>query len=210
MGDYPTAVKVVLVDDEELMREGLAQLLSDTTEIVAQANNGKEAVSVVLDSRPDVVLMDIRMPVMDGIAATRMILSSLNVPIIMLTAFDTDEFIVTAMQAGAVGFLLKTTPKASLISAIQAAAVGQPILSPEVLERLVAQHPIRRTNNRLSSLSTREMEIAKLVSKGLSNQAISDELYISLTTVKSHVKSILSKINGTNRVHIALAVFESK
>lgn len=210
MGDYPTAVKVVLVDDEELMREGLAQLLSDTTEIVAQANNGKEAVSVVLDSRPDVVLMDIRMPVMDGIAATRMILSSLNVPIIMLTAFDTDEFIVTAMQAGAVGFLLKTTPKASLISAIQAAAVGQPILSPEVLERLVAQHPIRRTNNRLSSLSTREMEIAKLVSKGLSNQAISDELFISLTTVKSHVKSILSKINGTNRVHIALAVFESK
>lgn len=210
MGDHPTAVKVVLVDDEELMREGLAQLLSDTTEIVAQANNGKEAVSVVLDSRPDVVLMDIRMPVMDGIAATRMILSSLNVPIIMLTAFDTDEFIVTAMQAGAVGFLLKTTPKASLISAIQAAAVGQPILSPEVLERLVAQHPIRRTNNRLSSLSTREMEIAKLVSKGLSNQAISDELFISLTTVKSHVKSILSKINGTNRVHIALAVFESK
>lgn len=210
MGDDPTAIKVVLVDDEELMREGLAQLLSDTTEVVAQANNGKEAVSAVLDSRPDVVLMDIRMPVMDGIAATRMILSSLNIPIIMLTAFDTDEFIVTAMQAGAVGFLLKTTPKASLISAIRAAAVGQPILSPEVLERLVAQHPIRRTNNRLSSLSTREMEIAKLVSKGLSNQAISDELFISLTTVKSHVKSILSKINGTNRVHIALAVFESK
>lgn len=209
MGDNPAAIKVVLVDDEELMRQGLAQLLSETTEVVAQANNGKEAVSVVLDSRPDVVLMDIRMPVMDGIAATRMILSSLDVPIIMLTAFDTDEFIVTAIQAGAVGFLLKTTPKASLISAIQAAAVGQPILSPEVLKRLVAQHPIRRTNNRLSSLSTREMEIAELVSKGLSNQDISDELFISLTTVKSHVKSILSKINGTNRVHIALAVFES-
>lgn len=209
MGDNPSAIKVVLVDDEELMRQGLAQLLSETTEVVAQANNGKEAVSVVLDSRPDVVLMDIRMPVMDGIAATRMILSSLDVPIIMLTAFDTDEFIVTAIQAGAVGFLLKTTPKASLISAIQAAAVGQPILSPEVLKRLVAQHPIRRTNNRLSSLSTREMEIAELVSKGLSNQDISDELFISLTTVKSHVKSILSKINGTNRVHIALAVFES-
>ena len=209
MGDNPAAIKVVLVDDEKLMRQGLAQLLSETTEVVAQANNGKEAVSVVLDSRPDVVLMDIRMPVMDGIAATRMILSSLDVPIIMLTAFDTDEFIVTAIQAGAVGFLLKTTPKASLISAIQAAAVGQPILSPEVLKRLVAQHPIRRTNNRLSSLSTREMEIAELVSKGLSNQDISDELFISLTTVKSHVKSILSKINGTNRVHIALAVFES-
>lgn len=208
-------LQVVLVDDEDLIRSGLKLLLSSAADItvVGEASNGKEAVGVVENTQPDVVLMDIRMPVMDGIEATRLL--ARRVPIIMLTAFDTDTFIVDALQAGAVGFLLKSTRPEALVASVRAAAAGQPLLSPEVLNKLLAgnnrataQAPQRATKQ-LALLSEREREIASLVAQGLDNQQIAQQLFISLPTVKSHMNNILKKIGGTSRVHIAIMVLEA-
>jgi len=212
------ALRVVLVDDEELVRSGLRLLLSNAPdiEVVAEASNGWDAVATVLDAQPDVVLMDIRMPVMDGIEATAQLHSlagARDIPVVMLTAFDTDEFILHALRAGAVGFLLKTTAPEALVASVRAAAQGQQQLSPKVLENLVGlaatppqpeQEMIQPSG--LAELSERENEIAQLVAQGLSNAEIAEQLFISLTTVKTHMKHILAKIDGTNRVHIAIAV----
>ena len=213
------ALRVVLVDDEELVRSGLRLLLSNAPdiEVVAEASNGWDAVATVLDAQPDVVLMDIRMPVMDGIAAVEKILSVHAVPIIMLTAFDTDSFILRALRAGAAGFLLKSTPPESLMAAVRAAAAGQPLLSPQVVDKLVGlQSPAlsdahsHHARTRLSTLSSREREIAGLVAQGLNNQDIADQLVVSMATVKSHMQHILKKIGGTSRVHIAIMVLEAR
>ena len=216
------ALRVVLVDDEALVRSGLRLLLSNAPdiEVVAEASNGRDAVATVLDTQPDVVLMDIRMPVMDGIAAVEKILSVQTVPIIMLTAFDTDSFILRALRAGAAGFLLKSTPPESLMAAVRAAAAGQPLLSPEVVDKLVGMqspalsdvhsHDARTARNHLGRLSSREREIAELVAQGLNNQDIADQLVVSMATVKSHMQHILKKIGGTSRVHIAIMVLEAR
>ncbi|WP_049361605.1 response regulator [Corynebacterium aurimucosum] len=216
------ALRVVLVDDEDLVRSGLRLLLSHAPdiEVVAEASNGRDAVATVLDTQPDVVLMDIRMPVMDGIAAVEKILSVQTVPIIMLTAFDTDSFILRALRAGAAGFLLKSTPPESLMAAVRAAAAGQPLLSPQVLDKLVGMqgpalddahsHRTRTARHRLGALSSREREIAGLVAQGLNNQDIAEQLVVSLATVKSHMQHILKKIGGTSRVHIAIMVLEAR
>lgn len=216
------ALRVVLVDDEALVRSGLRLLLSNAPdiEVVAEASNGRDAVATVLDAQPDVVLMDIRMPVMDGIAAVEKILSVHTVPIIMLTAFDTDSFILRALRAGAAGFLLKSTPPESLMAAVRAAAAGQPLLSPEVVDKLVGMqspalsdvhsHHARTARNHLGRLSSREREIAELVAQGLNNQDIADQLVVSMATVKSHMQHILKKIGGTSRVHIAIMVLEAR
>ena len=216
------ALRVVLVDDEALVRSGLRLLLSNAPdiEVVAEASNGRDAVATVLDAQPDVVLMDIRMPVMDGIAAVEKILSVHGVPIIMLTAFDTDSFILRALRAGAAGFLLKSTPPESLMAAVRAAAAGQPLLSRQVVDKLVSMqepalddaqsHHTRTARNRLGRLSSRELEIAELVAQGLNNQEIADQLVVSMATVKSHMQHILKKIGGTSRVHIAIMVLEAR
>ena len=216
------ALRVVLVDDEDLVRSGLRLLLSHAPdiEVVAEASNGRDAVATVLDAQPDVVLMDIRMPVMDGIAAVEKILSVHAVPIIMLTAFDTDSFILRALRAGAAGFLLKSTPPESLMAAVRAAAAGQPLLSPQVVDKLVGMqdpalddahsHHARTARNHLGRLSSREREIAELVAQGLNNQDIADRLVVSMATVKSHMQHILKKIGGTSRVHIAIMVLEAR
>ena len=216
------ALRVVLVDDEALVRSGLRLLLSNAPdiEVVAEASNGRDAVATVLDAQPDVVLMDIRMPVMDGIAAVEKILSVQTVPIIMLTAFDTDSFILRALRAGAAGFLLKSTPPESLMAAVRAAAAGQPLLSPEVVDKLVGMqspalddaqsHHARTARNHLGRLSSREREIAELVAQGLNNQDIADQLVVSMATMKSHMQHILKKIGGTSRVHIAIMVLEAR
>ncbi|MDN8633549.1 MULTISPECIES: response regulator [Corynebacterium] len=215
-------LRVVLVDDEDLVRSGLRLLLSNAPdiEVVAEASNGRDAVATVLDTQPDVVLMDIRMPVMDGIAAVEKILSVHTVPIIMLTAFDTDSFILRALRAGAAGFLLKSTPPESLMAAVRAAAAGQPLLSPQVVDKLVGMqspalsdaqsHHTRTARTRLCTLSSREREIAGLVAQGLNNQDIADQLVVSMATVKSHMQHILKKIGGTSRVHIAIMVLEAR
>lgn len=211
-------IRVVLVDDEPLLRHGLRMILEGAPgiSVIGEAGNGKEGVELILAEEPDVVLMDIRMPVMDGIEATAQLHSlagARDIPVVMLTAFDTDEFILHALRAGAVGFLLKTTAPEALVASVRAAAQGQQQLSPKVLENLVGlaatppqpeQEMIQPSG--LAELSERENEIAQLVAQGLSNAEIAERLFISLTTVKTHMKHILAKIDGTNRVHIAIAV----
>ena len=212
-------IRVVLVDDEPLLRHGLRMILEGEPgiSVVGEAGNGKDGIELILAEEPDVALMDIRMPVMDGIEATAQLHSlagARDIPVVMLTAFDTDEFILHALRAGAVGFLLKTTAPEALVASVRAAAQGQQQLSPKVLENLVGlaatppqpeQEMIQPSG--LAELSERENEIAQLVAQGLSNAEIAEQLFISLTTVKTHMKHILAKIDGTNRVHIAIAVF---
>ena len=217
-GRKVSEIRVVLVDDEPLLRHGLRMIMEGAPgiSVIGEAGNGKEGVELILAEEPDVVLMDIRMPVMDGIEATAQLHSlagARDIPVVMLTAFDTDEFILHALRAGAVGFLLKTTAPEALVASVRAAAQGQQQLSPKVLENLVGlaapppqpeQEMIQPSG--LAELSERENEIAQLVAQGLSNSEIAEQLFISLTTVKTHMKHILAKIDGTNRVHIAIAV----
>ena len=217
-GSTVSEIRVVLVDDEPLLRHGLRMILEGAPgiSVIGEAGNGKDGVELILAEEPDVVLMDIRMPVMDGIEATAQLHSlagARDIPVVMLTAFDTDEFILHALRAGAVGFLLKTTAPEALVASVRAAAQGQQQLSPKVLENLVGlaatppqpeQEMIQPSG--LAELSERENEIAQLVAQGLSNAEIAEQLFISLTTVKTHMKHILAKIDGTNRVHIAIAV----
>ncbi|AJI79543.1 response regulator [Corynebacterium singulare] len=212
-------ISVVLVDDEQALRRGIRFILEGASdiEVVAEASNGRDGVARVTDLRPDVVLMDIRMPVMDGIeAAGQLRASAPDIPVVMLTAFDTDEFIVDALHAGAMGFLLKTIEPEGLVSAVRAAATGQQLLSPQALKNLLAlkrpePEPAEVLEPRpLKGLSQRENEVAQLVAQGLDNQEIADQLYVSVTTVKTHIKHILDKLGGTNRVHIAIAVLESR
>lgn len=213
-------ISVVLVDDEQALRRGIRFILEGAPdiEVVAEASNGRDGVARVLDLRPDVVLMDIRMPVMDGIeAAGKLRASAPDIPVVMLTAFDTDEFIVDALHAGAMGFLLKTIEPEGLVSAVRAVAAGQQLLSPKALKNLLAlkrpepapaaKAPEPRP---LGGLSQRENDVAQLVAQGLDNQEIAGQLYVSVTTVKTHIKHILDKLGGTNRVHIAIAVLESR
>lgn len=213
-------ISVVLVDDEQALRRGIRFILEGAAdiEVVAEASNGRDGVARVLDLRPDVVLMDIRMPVMDGIeAAGQLRASAPDIPVVMLTAFDTDEFIVDALHAGAMGFLLKTIEPEGLVSAVRAAATGQQLLSPQALKNLLALKRPEPTPaatapepRPLEGLSQRENEVAQLVAQGLDNQEIAEQLYVSVTTVKTHIKHILDKLGGTNRVHIAIAVLESR
>lgn len=213
-------ISVVLVDDEQALRRGIRFILEGAAdiEVVAEASNGRDGVARVLDLRPDVVLMDIRMPVMDGIeAAGKLRASAPDIPVVMLTAFDTDEFIVDALHAGAMGFLLKTIEPEGLVSAVRAVAAGQQLLSPKALKNLLALKrpepaPAAKAPepSPLEELSERENEVAQLVAQGLDNQEIAGQLYVSVTTVKTHIKHILDKLGGTNRVHIAIAVLKSR
>lgn len=213
-------ISVVLVDDEQALRRGIRFILEGAPdiEVVAEASNGRDGVARVLDLCPDVVLMDIRMPVMDGIeAAGHLRTSAPDIPVVMLTAFDTDEFIVDALHAGAMGFLLKTIEPEGLVSAVRAVAAGQQLLSPKALKNLLALKrpepaPAAKAPEPcpLEELSERENEVAQLVAQGLDNQEIAGQLYVSVTTVKTHIKHILDKLGGTNRVHIAIAVLESR
>lgn len=219
-------MRVIVVDDEELMRSGLRLILDGARdiEVVGEASNGRDAIPLIQRQQPDVVLMDIRMPVMDGIRAVKTLHSAQpadrRTPVIMLTAFDTDEFILSALRAGAIGFLLKTTNPEALVAAVRTAASGQQILSPQVVQRLVStdrelESPQHRADVSvvapgLRDLSQRETEIAELVAAGLGNAEIAAELFISPTTVKTHIKHIMAKLDATNRIHIAIAVLESR
>lgn len=223
-------LRLVLVDDEDLMRNGLRLVLDGAPDIdiVGEASNGRDAVAVIEKTDPDVVLMDIRMPVMDGITALRTLYSAQpldrRTPVVMLTAFDTDAFILDALRAGAIGFLLKTTKPEALVAAVRAGAAGQQILSPQILPKLMAAESAgdqeetaskeaESTGTKktaLACLSQREKEIAQLVAEGLNNSEIAQRLYISTTTVKTHIKHIMDKLEVTNRIHIAIAVLEAR
>ena len=214
-----TAVRVVLVDDDPLVRAGLRMILGGAPDIdvVAEAADGQDAVDVVLRDAPDVVLMDIRMPRMDGLAATRRLIDrGTSARIIVLTTFDTDAMVVTALSDGAAGFLLKDTSPADLVDAVRRVAAGQPILSPSVTAQLIAtvtrprdEAVQRSARARLARLTDREREVAGAVSEGLTNAEIADRLHLGVATVKTHVGALFSKLDVTNRVQIARCLHEA-
>jgi len=208
--------RVVLVDDEALVRSGLRLILEGdpTLTVVGEAADGRSAIGIIRDTAPDVILMDIRMPHLDGLAATEQLLAAQpELKIIVLTTFDTDDLVLKALRLGASGFLLKDTPPAELIEAVQKVAAGQTILSQPVITQLIEAvagqpEPERRAGaaRRLALLTAREREVALLISEGRSNAEIADRFFVSITTVKTHVGKILDKLAVDNRVQIAICV----
>ncbi|WP_030621848.1 response regulator [Streptomyces sclerotialus] len=220
----PTAasspVDVLIADDDPLVRAGLAVMLGGAPDlrVVAEAGDGAEAVRLARQHRPDVVLMDIRMPVMDGLAATEELRAMSDAPeVLVLTTFDADAYVLRALRAGAAGFALKDTPPPEIVSAIRRVAEGQPVLSPAVTQRLIDRvvsaqdHTGRRraAEERLAVLSDRERAVALGIGQGKSNAEISGTLFLGVSTVKTYVSSILTKLGLNNRVQIALLVHDS-
>ncbi|MDE9366427.1 response regulator transcription factor [Luteipulveratus sp. YIM 133132] len=219
--DAPETIRVLLVDDDGLVRAGLKMILGGASDVdvVGEAGHGEEAIALTERLSPDVVLMDIRMPRLDGIAATDRLVSTYGdrVRVIVLTTFDTDDMIVRAVQVGASGFLLKDTPPERLVAAVRTVAAGDPILSPQVTASLMARigstgddDRVHRARARLAVLTEREHEVALAVGKGWSNAEISRELYMSVPTVKAHVSRLLTKLDAANRVQIALLVHDAR
>jgi DNA-binding NarL/FixJ family response regulator len=213
--------KVLLADDQELMRMAFRMVIDTQPdiEIVGEAANGREAVQAARRLAPDVVLMDVRMPEMDGVQATRTILEAQSgTRIIILTTFDLDEYVYAALRAGASGFLLKDTPPADLLAAIRVVASGDAIVAPSVTRRLLAAfahrlpvpgHPDRSQYERLEQLTAREREVLIQVAGSLSNAEIAERLVLSEATVKSHVGRILSKLGLRDRVQIVVFAYET-
>jgi DNA-binding NarL/FixJ family response regulator len=210
-------IRVLLVDDDALVRSGLKMMLSGAAEIavVGEADDGRGVLAAVDRHRPDVVLMDLRMPQVDGIAATRLVRAQPDPPaVVVLTTFDADELVLRALQAGASGFLLKDTPPPEIVRAIELVHAGDAMLSPTVARRLIAlvagdgEAAARRdgARERLASLSAREHEVAVAVGQGWANAEIAVELHMSVATVKAHVSKLLAKLDLNNRVQIALLV----
>lgn len=212
-------IRVLIVDDDALVRAGLLMMLAgaDGLEVVADVADGAEVVSAVNEHRPDVVLMDIRMPRLDGLAATERLRARTDPPeIIILTTFDTDDHILRAMRAGASGFLLKHTPPPEIIRAIRQVAAGEPMMSPAVLRRMmtyVADTGVdprqARARELLDRLSEGERAVAALVGRGRTNSEIGKELSLSVATVKAYVSRLLTKLELNNRVQIALLVHDA-
>lgn len=210
--------RVALVDDDSLVRAGLAMILGADPgiEVVGQGGDGSEAVPLVRKHRPDVLLMDVRMPGLDGIAATKAVTSQPNPPrIIMLTTFDMDEYVFRALEAGASGFLLKDTPPQDLIRAVHVVAGGDAMLSPTITRRMLAHFSDANPGTRqdkhpgLDQLTERETEVLGAVGAGLSNTQIGMRLFMSEATVKAHVSKIFAKLDCTNRVQIAIIAHEA-
>jgi DNA-binding NarL/FixJ family response regulator len=210
-------VRVLLVDDDELMRAGLRAVLSSdkSIRVVGEASSGRGAISAVGAYGPDLVLMDVRMPDLDGIAATRAVLAaSPEVRVLILTTFEEDEYIFGALNAGASGFLLKRTRPEELLTAIHTVAAGDSLLSPSVTRRVIAHmanQPVRNIvgGERLEELTTREREVLELVARGLSNREIAGTLVIEESTVKTHVKRILMKLSLRDRIQAVIFAYES-
>jgi DNA-binding NarL/FixJ family response regulator len=211
---------VVIADDHALVRAGFRALVDSEPDlqVVGEASTGGEAVEVVMAAKPDVVLMDVRMPGMDGLEATRRILGSPHGPsarILMLTTFDLDEYVFEAIRAGASGFLLKDTPPSELLSAIRVIAGGDALLAPSVTRRLIAEFASRPTSpvvaqsDQLDSLTDRELEVLKAVANGKSNAEIAEELHMSVATVKTHVSRVLTKLDARDRTQLVVIAFQS-
>lgn len=213
-----TEIRVLIADDQALVRAGFRRLLESEPGIVVagEARTGRETVDASLGLRPDIVLMDIRMPELDGIEATRRILASprARARVVILTTFDLDEYVYDALRAGASGFLLKDAPPDQLINAIHTVAQGDALLAPSVTRRLISQFATRPAPHdgippELSELTPRELETLRMVARGLTNAEIARELVLGEATVKTHVRNILMKLNLRDRVQAVVTAYET-
>jgi DNA-binding NarL/FixJ family response regulator len=210
---------VLIVDDQTLVRAGFRMILEaeEDMEVVGEAADGREAVAEVRRLRPDVVLMDVRMPEVDGIEATRRLLADggTDAKVVMLTTFDMDEYVYDALRAGASGFLLKDVPPEQLVAGIRAVASGDALLAPSVTRRVIEEFvrrppdSVRTAPPELAELTARELEVLKLIARGLSNAEIAKELFVSETTVKTHVAHVLMKLGLRDRVQGVVLAYES-
>ena len=213
----PPPLRVLVADDQELVRAGFCVILEAAGFTVAgEAGDGAAAVALAVDARPDVVLMDIRMPVMDGLEATRRIIADgAGAPkVVILTTFDLDDYVYEALRAGASGFLLKDAPRADLIAAVRIAAAGDALLAPSVTRRLIEAFARRPASaapapSRLASLTRRERDILRLIARGNSNMEIARELVVSEATVKTHVGHLLAKLDLRDRVQAVILAYET-
>ncbi|MGW2334150.1 response regulator transcription factor [Streptomyces sp. NPDC001685] len=214
-----TAIRLLLVDDDPLVRAGLSLMLGGAgdIEIVGEAADGADVGPLADRTRPDVVLMDIRMPGVDGLTATERLRARQDPPqVVLLTTFHADEQVLRALRAGAAGFVLKDTPPAEIVDAVRKVAAGDPVLSPTVTRQLMdhaagtaADTRRAHARERLTALNDREREVAVAVGRGLSNAEIAGELYMSVATVKTHVSRVLAKLDLNNRVQIALLTYDA-
>ena len=212
-------IRVLVVDDQALLRTAFSSLIDaeDDLEVVGEAAEGRQAVELAASLTPDVVVMDVRMPVMDGIEATRQITAdrAATAPrVLILTTFDLDEYVFEALRAGASGFALKSRPLEELLSAIRTVAAGEALLAPSVTRRLIAHFTEgtrvpRRTPRGLDELTEREREVLSLVARGLSNAELAETLHVSLPTVKTHVSRILTKLGARDRTQLVVLAYES-
>ena len=211
------SVRVVVADDQELVRTGFRVILNaePDIEVVGEASDGHEAIEIARQLKPDVILMDIRMPHVDGLEATLRIASAPEEGprVLILTTFDLDEYVYEALRSGASGFLLKDGPADQLLSAVRVIARGDALLAPQITRRLIAEfsrgpRPTARSEH-LEALTQRELEVLKLVARGLSNVEIADELYVAETTVRTHVGHILTKLGLRDRVQMVVMAYES-
>lgn len=212
-----SAVRVGVADDQTLVRSGFAMILDseDDIEVVGQASDGREAIELCHRHRPDVMLMDIRMPNVDGIEATRQICAQPDntTSVLMLTTFELDQYVYDAVRAGASGFLLKDTPADDLIEAVRVLATGDALLAPSVTRRLIEEFVAGTgeyaTVPGLDELTEREHDVLQLIARGLSNGEIADRLYLGETTVKTHVSRVLTKLGVRDRVQAVIVAYES-
>lgn len=208
-------VRVLLADDQAMVRAGFRMIIDSQPDltVVAEADNGRTAVELARQHRPDVCLLDIRMPALDGLAATRL-LAGPDVPdplrVVIATTFDSDEYVEAALRNGAVGFILKDAGPQLLLEAIRAAANGDALISPSITVRYLDRMAGRAAAPVEHPLSDRELDVARAVARGLSNQEICDELFVSLSTVKTHLTSIQTKLGLRNRVEIAIWVHDRR
>jgi DNA-binding NarL/FixJ family response regulator len=209
-------IRVALVDDQELMRAGLRMVIGahDDMEIVGEAGNGEEAVKLASELRPDVVLMDVRMPVLDGVEATKLITEQGLAKVLVMTTFDLDEYALSALRNGASGFLLKDTPSVQLVAALRSVASGDAVVSPSVTRRLLDRFlgsgtAELRDASVLEVLTEREREVLLLIAQGLSNTEIARKLFLSEATVKTHVGRVLAKLDLRDRVQAVVLAYET-
>jgi DNA-binding NarL/FixJ family response regulator len=210
------SIRVVVADDQELVRSGFSMILEAQRDIdvVAEAGDGAEAVAAVRRHGPDVLLLDIRMPVMDGLEAARRVCAQSGCKVVMLTTFDLDEYVYEALYAGASGFLLKDLRRDQLIAAIRTAAAGDALLAPAVTRRLVERFcgeppPADGLPESMAALTTRELEVLKLVARGLSNRQIGESLFLSEATVKTHLAHVYAKLSVRDRVQAVVLAYET-
>ncbi|NPC41832.1 response regulator transcription factor [Nocardioides sp. zg-1230] len=209
------SIRVMVVDDQTMVRAGFRLLLADEPdiEVVAEASNGRDAVAQAARFRPDVILMDIRMPEMDGLEATRRILASdAGARVLVLTTFDLDDYVFEALRAGASGFVLKDEPPEQLIGAVRTIAAGEALLSPTVTRRVIRRFATVRRQApppAVAELTPRELEVFRLIAQGLSNAEIGDELFISDTTVKTHVTRLFQKLDLRDRAQAIVLAYQT-